>query len=864
MTFLNESRNSKGLGFLTLQHHQRPDTPAGDQQYSKDGRHAVLAGRVFGRILPERLGGGTVRDPDGFIGPYIADPDSFGDVIGSFLWNHSTDETDSGNPAGPTGERGFPGWRWSWPVVKVRKPKKGDKIDDDRNRLGAELVGPAVPDRAVNRGLPVVPVFNPETGEFDTFNPIGWGGGDKNEGDVRQKVTPEKDKDGFIKCPHLNDHLWQPTKGGAYQDIDFAQKGLFTPYPGLKFPIGHVGMAMSGTYEWDQDETYFPTDPRLFAVNNISDTHMSTQVCDVTDEFRIDHERKAKLHSFLRVIDNGPFCDKVGNICGDMDQKTLAWNITLSGCEDAYGGWVYDGRKKIAGAVEYDGLNGPFVLTRCKHKLTEELSPHKTIVGKAPEKKDIHPLHIHLDAFFTDSLGKLDGPKHHNGLYKGAEKYPYSSQVFLEYDDDPTDLTHDGRHPFVCERQKGYHRWRATVPHNTHNPPETPTFTSPGHGQVQFNAGGEGGGAGFDPNVLAFSPVDVSLPPIAFDWADPPTSTTEESTTTTTTPPKQGSESSYTIVNNATTTTNRSKCYMYTTLEQGSNAFIFRPQHISEHSLDFRNWFNQTPEAVESEKEYTPAVARLEAFGHQDAGNHKGPHCPGWAYTAGTQPDGTHKGRYECKSADGGVMFMPPEYGMENYADVIEDPAAQSTSTFLMAPNTKLAFGLPDLTTGKLSTTAHSDSNGGFQMYVHTDGTLRVDTADGVNAFYVKESGNVVITGAVDAVPSITSAGKGSYGGTTAETGGLSGLVVEATNKVGGGYFETAGSVSSGTVTTVGSTTALSQPTNITKSVAFNGAGGSGTIGTVSSDQAFLYTKAAGGGIIDLYFKNNYGEWKLN
>ena len=63
---------------------------------------------------------------------------------------------------------------------------------------------------------------------------------------------------------------------------------------------------------------------------------------------------------------------------------------------------------------------------------------------------------------------------------------------------------------------------------------------------------------------------------------------------------------------------------------------------------------------------------------------------------------------------------------------------------------------------------------------------------------------------------------------------------------------------------TIGSITPLTRPTNITKTIAWNGAGGSGTIATVPTDQGFLYTKDAGSGVLDLYFKNSSGEVKIN
>ena len=80
-----------------------------------------------------------------------------------------------------------------------------------------------------------------------------------------------------------------------------------------------------------------------------------------------------------------------------------------------------------------------------------------------------------------------------------------------------------------------------------------------------------------------------------------------------------------------------------------------------------------------------------------------------------------------------------------------------------------------------------------------------------------------------------------------------------------GGYLESAGSIAAATVMTVGSSTALSPPTNVTETIAFNGAGSSGTVGGISSGQAFLYTVDAGYGVLDLYYKNYSGSVvKLN
>ena len=79
-----------------------------------------------------------------------------------------------------------------------------------------------------------------------------------------------------------------------------------------------------------------------------------------------------------------------------------------------------------------------------------------------------------------------------------------------------------------------------------------------------------------------------------------------------------------------------------------------------------------------------------------------------------------------------------------------------------------------------------------------------------------------------------------------------------------GGYLESAGSIAATTVVTVGSATALPPPSNLVEALAVNGAGNTGTVGGLSSGQSFLYTKDEGYGVLGLYYKNYYGETKIN
>ena len=382
-------------------------------------------------------------------------------------------------------------------------------------------------------------------------------------------------------------------------------------------------------------------------------------------------------------------------------------------------------------------------------------------------------------ALFSDSAGKMDAPKHHKGMWpEGVQQPNYKVYTWLTYHDDEKkkdEPEHLGPHPFVCKPDKGeigWHRWYSDSYHNMHNPPDTPPSTgsgstaaiNPGPPQLDVvgvpvdpNTGAQIFGNATPAEVIANS---VSGTPVTDAGKESEESSSSSETATTDPKKKGGNDTHYTINEMANENTNTVKCYYYSPNEQGCGTMLWRAQHYATDSLDYRNWFGQSQEAIESEKKYTPSVARLEAFGHQNPQEHRGPYCPGWNYTAGDEPDGTHKGRNECKTSNGGVVFMPPQYGVENYAGLISDPTAESTSSFIFAPGTKLAFGLPDLETGKLSTTEYETANGGFSVYVHTDGQLHIDTADGVNAMYIKPTGTVVVAGNIEDTPVISATTK--------------------------------------------------------------------------------------------------------
>jgi len=69
-----------------------------------------------------------------------------------------------------------------------------------------------------------------------------------------------------------------------------------------KRPAGTIGIVLSATNEKEQEDLFFPCDPRLVAVNVNGDPELASTVWDLNSNNEYDRERCARLHSAFRVI----------------------------------------------------------------------------------------------------------------------------------------------------------------------------------------------------------------------------------------------------------------------------------------------------------------------------------------------------------------------------------------------------------------------------------------------------------------------------------------------------------------------------------------------------------------------------------
>ena len=201
--FIDESRTSRGVGFLALQ----------DHGWKKEGMPGLDMRSLVGAVRVTKRYRGLDE-----MGEYQFQDDSLGDVIGSFLWGTAADDVNRAGPAGNSRE--IPGWRMTpWPVRT-----KGAGSDTE--------AGPQVGCVDFDRDeIKMLPLYKWDDGMF------GEGGATIDDRFLERVVQV-------------------PRQGIPWPSALF-------PKPWLDC----FGIAVSMDNESAQDELFLQTDPRLVAVN---------------------------------------------------------------------------------------------------------------------------------------------------------------------------------------------------------------------------------------------------------------------------------------------------------------------------------------------------------------------------------------------------------------------------------------------------------------------------------------------------------------------------------------------------------------------------------------------------------------------
>lgn len=361
---VGDSRSIGGPGILPLQH-----VGIEADKWPLENRCSLLAFRIMGR-----------QDNDGQtktlqqLGHWVEDPEVRGDVIGGMHWNRSS------RPIGA--------WRFSWPVRTSDGTISKSSSDEGEAEnfgydftLGGKKIQFGVGAPSMTRsGIPDL---------FKLFNiKVGSGG-------IGIKVTPPPNKsnkpgtkvekpqasvvtgDGFSDCKTMDDESMIPIWRGDWSgDYRFSRLSYKSPeedgkrlWP--KFPLDWFGIVMQADHENQQEELFYPTDPRMIAVHCHGDEEMGSLVGDMKSGFRVDGERIAPLQSVFKV--GAPAKDLSGTISkfipkhGDPRWKSfIALNVGTTGCEDNFGGLLWqrgagNSKPKVKGPVEYTKVALPWM-----------------------------------------------------------------------------------------------------------------------------------------------------------------------------------------------------------------------------------------------------------------------------------------------------------------------------------------------------------------------------------------------------------------------------------------------------------------------------------------------------------------------
>lgn len=268
------------------------DIPAQDHDpdQSLEGRVVRFCIRVertlpSGDVLPE--GGAAQADAgDGYV--VSASPErTRGDEHGRFIWKAQS-------PA----SRAIPMW-WLGAAPAVTTEASRDLRPPRQLDLGGTRVRAAQP----------------------------GGGARTDAADQRVRVRP------------VGNPGWAPDE--RFREIDAAMSGASPP-----LPKGYPGVVLVTTQERKQEEVFLPGAGPLIAVDRAGDPSLASEVSDLRPDDSIDPDRRARLHTMMRVV-------RVLRGTGFPTANGLAWQLKLSS-QDGYagGGMVIDSASKFQGEGE--------------------------------------------------------------------------------------------------------------------------------------------------------------------------------------------------------------------------------------------------------------------------------------------------------------------------------------------------------------------------------------------------------------------------------------------------------------------------------------------------------------------------------
>ena len=471
----------------------------------------------------------------------------------------------------------------------------------------------------------------------------------------------------------------------------------------LKLPNGTLGLIVSSTNEAQQEDLFFPCEPRLFAVNVAGDPECGTLVFDLNKANEPDSARGAYLQSAFRVVKL-----PLGQ------PNAIAFQLDLTGKKDTQGGFFCEimqapaakmgagdtskpGQTVVQGAVPPMPENGGFGFGEGSHNFGGPfhvgVADDKHKHGEDADGNPINALHIWTDAnFFMNRFA--DGKIRFELEYKEGDERDFIVPAHLAWTGadwaiwTSTDFYKPGGRRIVPEQP--IRPLDPTFPNFDFAPfqplpgiPSNEIFNTPVNTVFDGVIDGRVTGSGIIPNMVATLSA-LMAPAMVFRPEN---------------------------YNTATQSTGL--------FDSGSSAGGFSQD---EGGTPSGFGTDQTQSAANADKadKSSPITCMVSAFGAQggfvDAGGSGSGTTTGgegdpWVYTQiprGTKEVGRKTSLYPGGTASGGIIYHPPETDLRDIdSGMVPDNVTLSETRIMCAPGASFGVGIPNLETGSIKTGAN-------------------------------------------------------------------------------------------------------------------------------------------------------------
>jgi len=544
------------------------------------------------------------------------------------------------------------------------------------------------------------------------------------------RVKPVVEKLGDVQFGHFLDFDKNKRKFGSWSwctpsiiekqevrpvfDMNFGIDDRYTStkvgtFDQKKYAFGVPGIRLAGSDEHNQEDLFLPCFSELVSNHRgKSANDFSTFVYDVNQNDQLDSMQKAGIHSSM-IVEDLPRQSKIPFLA----KRAISWNQIRS--NDLSGLGLFSGYGDGTPKPNLANIGGQRVVTVVRNakpisKKTLGLASSyangfmhpghekedKHIIGQNEEGVFMNAGHIDYNAYFYANA-LADGPLDLNANEFFPQRTQEGTEIYrVHCSFDPFEP-----HRFLSGTRKGKWKWYVKIPFFILDPPDTPTTDTPPDWPPDWpppfpvpvppqnppwkhTPPGMGGGGGItNPSEtivngnrignglikgakgIPTDPLGHELEQIYKDWLKKATG--------------------WSVLKGAQEAASAKKV-MGTHLKMSVPGLIFKP-YLAKNNNDRYNP-NLSKEKLDRYKKEAPSVLQMEAFSDE------------WArdkYHKNRQVD-----RYQGGTADGGLVFFPPELGMIDRDAKYTRTGQISNVTIALFPEyVSLAWAKPNTNTGR-------------------------------------------------------------------------------------------------------------------------------------------------------------------